>query len=258
MKNGIFVEKLSNVARFLEGVRTVNARGAREANWLLIEGEPGYGKTNTLSWYSERTTNHKSALIRCKSSYTVHWLYKDIADVLGVESKARSCEDLYSVVLPELMIRANQDNMILIVDEIDHAAKKPDVLEALRDLTDVAECPLIAGGMLGVQPLFRRYKQISSRLADVVTFKPSTVEDVRAVCDALASVRIADDLATEVQKRTGGRLREVKTAIGRIEAYFKRSHEHSKDAVTLDDWRGTKKNLLPNLTALASQGVSNG
>jgi len=248
MKNGVFVEKLDNVARFLEGTRALEARGAREANWLLVEGEPGFGKSATLGWYAMKK---KAAFIRAKAGWTPHWMLSDLADVLGVDGKARSTEKLFNVVMPELMVQAAQHGLFLIVDEIDHAARDSRVLETLRDLTDASELPLIAGGMKGAQPMMRRYKQISSRLADVVTFQPSTAADVKLICGELAEVRIADDLAEEVQKRTGGRLREVKTAIGRIEHAFRRE----RGVVSLKDWQGQKRSspFVPN----AVQAVAN-
>lgn len=236
MKSGIFVEGLSNVSRFLDGTRAVANRGAREASWLLVEGMPGLGKTGTLTWYGLK---QNAAFIRAKAGWTPHWLLTDLADVLRVNSRIRSTEELFKAVMPELMIRANQDGLVLIVDEIDHAAKDAKVLETLRDLTDASELPLIAVGMKGAQPLLRRFPQISSRLADVVTFQPATVADVKLICAELSEVSIADDLAEEIQQRTGGLLREVKTAIGRIEHKFRRE----RGKITLAMWTATKATL---------------
>jgi hypothetical protein len=99
----------------------------------------------------------------------------------------------------------------------------------------------------------RRFKQISSRLADVVTFLPATVDDVKQVCAKLSDINVADDLAEEVQKRTGGRLRDVKTALGRIEHQFRRE----RGVVKLSDWQATRKALISGERPML-QAVVNG
>lgn len=229
MKSGHFVEKLSNVARFLDLTRTIDARGAREAGWGLVKGEAGFGKTNTLTWYAMKK---RAAFVRAKAGWTPHWALTDIADVLGV-SHAQSTEKLFNAIMPELMARAARDGLILMVDEADHAARDVRVLETLRDLTDAAEMPMIIGGMKDIERTLRRYSQVASRIADVCTFGPATAADVEAICRELAVVEIADDLAAEIQHRTGGRLREVKNAIARVEAKMKASRG---GAITLARW----------------------
>jgi len=224
MKTGIFVEGLSNVTRFMDATRTVERRGAREASWMLAEGEPGYGKTRTLQWYAVPRT---PVFLRAKAGWTPHWLLTDLAAVLNV-TPARSTEKLFNAVLPELLVR----QCALVVDEIDHAARDVRVLETLRDLTDAAEIPLIAGGMKGARGLMKRFPQIYSRVADIVTFGPASVSDVGAICATLSEVKIAGDLAAEVQKRTAGRLREVMNAIARIEAFGRKA----RGEVTLEMW----------------------
>ena len=54
MKTGHFVEGLSNEARFLTALKDIDRRGAPEANWLLVEGDPGYGKSNLLMRHAIR------------------------------------------------------------------------------------------------------------------------------------------------------------------------------------------------------------
>jgi hypothetical protein len=235
MRNGIFVEGLSNVARFLDGTRALDARGAPEACWQLLQGDPGYGKSGTLTWYANKK---KAAFLRAKADWTPHWMLSDLADVLNVQ-KRHSTEGLFNVVMPELMVRHAESGLFLIVDEINHAARNIRVLETLRDLTDAAEMPLIAGGTRDALPMMSRFKQLTSRIADVVTFHPATVADVKAICAELSEVKVADDLAAEVQKCTGGRLREVKTAIGRIEHAFRRE----RGVVKLEDWKASKRAL---------------
>ncbi|MGA7673511.1 MAG: ATP-binding protein [Rhizomicrobium sp.] len=246
MRNGIFVEGLSNVERMLAGIRTLASRGAPEASWLLNEGDPGYGKSKSLQWYAMR---ERSIFVRAKADWTPNWMLRDIADALGVQPSRRT-ETLFNSVLAELM----QRQCAIIVDEIDHAARSIRVLETLRDLTDASEVPLIAGGMKGALAMLRRYQQIRSRIADVVTFGPASEADVKAICKELTDVQIADDLVAEICKRTGGRLRDVMNAIARIEARMK----NSRSPVTIESWGGkpltNEDRVRPQLVKVAANG----
>lgn len=229
MKNK-FVEGLSNVTRFLEATRRVDTRGSLEASWHLVTGEPGFGKSGTLGWYAVK---EKAIFIRAKAGWTPHWLLADLADALDITSSYNTTEKLFFAVMPEIMKRYHDDGTRLIVDEIDHAARNVKVIEQLRDLTDAAMMPLIAAGMGGAERMMKRYPQIYSRIADVTQFGPASVEDVHLVCGELSEVRIAKDLATEIQRRTGGRLRSVKNAIGRVEYTMRK---HRGETITLADW----------------------
>ena len=137
MKTGVFVEGLSNVQRFLNATRALDARGAGEACWMLAEGEPGFGKTNTLIWYAAKRT---PAFLRAKRDWTPNWMLRDFAAVLKIAPVART-EALFNAVVSELM----QHSHTIIVDEGDHAAASVRVLETLRDITDTAETPLTPG-----------------------------------------------------------------------------------------------------------------
>ncbi|HEY2070684.1 MAG TPA: ATP-binding protein [Rhizomicrobium sp.] len=247
MKNR-FVEGLSNVTRFLSGTRAVEARGSREAAWHLVTGEPGLGKSGTLTWYA---LQHRALFIRAKAGWTPHWALTDLADVLGV-SHARSTERLFNTVMPALMEQCNAGNLQLIIDEIDHAARDVRVLETLRDLTDHAEIPLIAGGMSGAQRMMKRFPQIYSRIAEVTTFAPASIADVRVACSELSDVKIGEDLVVEIQRRTNGRLRGVKNAIARVEHLMKKE----RCAITLEMWgnralTNDERTTTPALAAVA-------
>lgn len=224
MKTGLFVEGLTNVKRFLDATRVLDARGAPEACWLLAEGEPGFGKTKTLMWYA---MHHSPVFVRAKRDWSPNWMLHDIAHALAIKP-AHSKEGTFNAVLGELM----QRQCPLVIDEIDHAAASQRVLETLRDLTDMSETPLIAGGMKGARGMMKAYKQVYSRVAEIVTFAPATVEDVKTLAATLTEAQIGDDMAAEVQKRTGGRLREVMNAIARVEV-FARKH---RGVVTLADY----------------------
>ena len=72
-------------------------------------------------------------------------------------------------------------------------------------------------GMEKIEQNIASYKQISSRIARVIEFKPATLEDVRVACTGLSEVEMAPDLIAEVHRLSAGRMREVLNIIATIE-----------------------------------------
>ncbi len=244
MRTGVFVEGLSNEQKFHAGLRAIMERGAPEACWMLCEGEPGFGKTRLLHRYA---VQKDCAFVRAKADWTPNWMLRDLADVLGAPL-AHATEALFRNVLAELM----QRQCTVMIDEFDHAARSIRVTETLRDLTDAAETPLIAGAMKGCFAKLKRYQQIRSRVGEVVSFTPATAGDVKALCKALIDVPLADDLIALIQTQTGGRLRDIMNAIARIEARMK----NARGAVTAEMWGG--KPLVSGPSATPHLVVANG
>jgi DNA transposition AAA+ family ATPase len=227
MKTGHFVEGLSNVQRFLDGQRTTEQRGAREASWHLVKGEPGYGKSRTLLWWGAKKT---PVVVRAKADWTPAWALKDISACLGL-SQSHRVNVMFESVCTELMAKGCPP---IVIDEIDHATRSVRVLETLRDITDTSECILVAGGMKDAEGLMKRYPQIHSRIAKVTSFGPATAADVALICEQLCEVDLAADLAEEICRRTAGRVRLVMNAIARVERVAK----GTRGKVQLADMKG--------------------
>lgn len=232
----------SNVNRFLAGVSGVEQRAAKEAGWLLVTGEAGYGKTRTVQWW---VVKHGAVYLRAKAAITPHWLLGELVRELE-QAPAKTSEELFAQALDVL----SRDPRPIVIDEAEHALHDVRVLESVRDLSDLTEVPVVLVGMERVQTRIARYKQISSRIAEVVEFKPATEEDVRACCDTLCEVAVDDDLVAEVHRQTSGRVREVVNAIGAIERQAKRNKLKTvaladmAGQVLTHDWQARRPRLV--------------
>ena len=208
MKRKCFV-KTSNLHRFLAGLEILERRAAPEACFMVVTSEPGYGKTMTLHWYS--TQNADAIYLRAKSGYTRHWFLAELLKELNPHgTPINRTEDMFSEVLKRMI----GHNYVLIVDEAEHAVADTQVLEAIRDLADLLEAPVVLVGMESIQGRIARHPQVSSRVAAVVQFQPASTEDVSMVAQALMDgITLQEDLAKEIQKQTKGRMREVMNAL---------------------------------------------
>lgn len=127
-------------------------------------------------------------------------------------------------------------NRYRVIDEVEHCLRdSAQVLEAIRDLSDLTEVIVILVGMDQVQAKIARHAQISSRIAKVVEFLPATLEDVAEFCKQLAEVTISPDLVAEIHKQSGGRVREIMNAIATVEQTAKRN---GNSAASLQDMAG--------------------
>lgn len=228
----VFVEDLSNVKRFMAGTTRVEKRGAIEACWQLVEGDPGYGKTKTLGWWANQ---NDAPYLRAKSGWTLNWALRDLVTELGEKPQGRS-EHLFNQALQ----RIARTGKPIIVDEIEHTLHDRRVIEMLRDISDLTATPIIIGGMSGVSRSLRRFDQIYSRIADVTLFEACTIDDVRICAHTLIEGTGAHpDMIAEIHRRTAGRLREVMNAIAEVERY---GRKHGKKEV------GVGEMPLPLLT----------
>lgn len=233
MKRGRFVEGLSGQMKLTAALRSCAARGAAEASWVLAEGDWGFGKSRQLM---RLAVQHRDThvYLRAQQHWSVRAMFNALCEVLEI-APAWSADGMFRNILAEVMRR---DQLTIILDEFQLVAGKPSLVEALRGITDVSECMLLIGANRGCYATLNRYQQVRSRIYEMVPFGPVTVGDVKLIVKGLSDVDLADDMVAHLHKETGGRLRDVLNALGRVDAAMK-TH---RGTVTLDAW-GERKLL---------------
>lgn len=220
--------RTENYGRFLEAVSAVEQRGAREAGMILVHGRPGDGKSQTIAhWAATRTDG--AVYLRANVDWTPRYFLIELAKALKVDQSGTS-ERLFERLLGVL------EEIPLVIDEAENTLPQgAHVLEKIRDFSDRSGNIVVLIGMEAIQARIARHQQIASRIARVVQFTPSTVEDVIVACSRLGDVKIADDLAAEIHRQTKGRMREVLNAIATVERI---AQANSAKAVCLADMAG--------------------
>ena len=239
--NPVFV-KTSNYERFQEGLAAVDGRGAQESSLLLVTGEAGYGKSETVDRWAVEVG---AAYLRAKTDWTPRYFLTELAEQLKVDPTGRS-KEIFARVSGYL----GRNQTPMVIDEVDHCLRdNARVLEAIRDLSDLTEVVVVLVGMEKVQAKISRHLQISSRIAHVVTFGPASPDDVMMTCQQKCEVKVAADLALEIHRQSKGRMREIMNAIALVEreASLNSLNEISleqmgKRQLTLD-WQATRPRL---------------
>lgn len=206
----LFVKTIKNYERFRTGISATESRGAAEASMMLVTGEAGFGKSQTVDYWA---VQNSAAYLRAKVEWTPHYFMAELAETLKIDSRGRA-KDVFARIAGVL----GSQQIPLVIDEVEHCLiNGAKVLEAVRDLSDLTEVMVILVGMEQVQAKIARHAQISSRIAKVVEFKPASLEDVAEFCQQLAEVEIAPDLVAEIHRQSGGRVREILNAIATVE-----------------------------------------
>ena len=207
-----------NVREFHDKVREVQHRGAEEACIVVVDGAPGLGKTTCMSRFVSQTG---SVYLRAHQGWDHRFLIDTLLKEMDI-TPPRSRVERFERVLQGLDERAHasaQEDQVfcLIIDECDQVSSRREVMETIRDLSDLQFMPTILVGMGRLRENLRRFPQIESRAPRKVKFKPSTLNDARAVIKARCEVPIAPDLSEFMWKVSKGFNRELLEAIAHVE-----------------------------------------
>jgi len=236
--------KNSNYARFMEGVKFAEQRGAREASIVLVTGPAGLGKSETVDRFA---VDANALYLRAKETWTRRGLLTEMADSLRLPSSGSNHE-----VQARIIGQIGVSQMPIVIDEAEFTVRSTaSILECVRDVSDLAEVLVVLVGMETMQSRIARYPQLSSRVAQVVRFEPLTQEDVFLTVRQLAEVQVADEVVVALHRQSEGRMRLVMNGIAAIERH---AQTNGLEKVTLadmgdislcHDWQGGRRARVP-------------
>lgn len=217
--------KTANVTRFWAGAAVVQEqKAAPEARIMIGNGDAGFGKSKCGEHWA---IQNDAVFVRVTAASTPHWVLSSLVKELGNMDLERSSEKLFAQALTRIAVEQRP----IVLDEVENALHDIRCLDIVRDITDMAEVPLILLGRANVKSRLQRYSQIWSRVSAVVDFEPTGREDVRLLCDELCEVPVDDAVVDLVTAEAGGLVREVIKAIANVERLGKR---HGGKKVTAD------------------------
>lgn len=196
---------------FQAAVAAVENSGSDEARIMLLNGDPGCGKTAAVDRYgSEVNAVYMRGVSDMNTTFTGDYL----ADRLGVKETRKYQK--YNAILNKLA----DNNTPIILDEAQHAAKggaKP--LEYLRGLTEEAGVMLILVCHTTEKNLFTAAKMahINTRITAKPEFKPADFDNCKLYMQTLCEVELDDVVIKRALEQSCGRYRILNSAIKTLE-----------------------------------------
>ncbi len=221
--------KTSNHEDFMDGIALAEKSMAQEARIVLVAGEPGMGKTRAVDYYG---ANHNAIYIPGMPGMNLPYVRAYLADELGIGGlKGYALQKS----IDSEMVRCRQP---IILDESQHGLdKKAEVIEYLRRIAEQAGIALVLVCHTSERHRFAAHKlaHISTRINNVVNFKPASLADTQLFLKQLCEVGVDDEIAKIVRYQSNGKYRLMVSAVQALEAL---AVTKKKAALVAEDIKG--------------------
>nr|WP_184256107.1 ATP-binding protein [Rhodopseudomonas rhenobacensis] len=222
---------LKNVASFLTLTMRLIDRSSHLPGFGVFHGPSGFGKTEA-SIYTQNKTN--AVRVEVGESWTQKKFLQEVLFELRMQAKG-TIADLADQVKAAL---GDDPRRPLIIDEADKLIRKNGLLEIVREIGDVAGCPVILIGEEMLPEKLAVHERFHNRVLDWTGAEPCDADDVAALAAALCrGVTIAPDLQAEICRQSAGRARRICT---NLDEALKIARNKGLKTVDLAAWGGTK------------------
>ena len=215
-----------SVRRFYDGIAHVNHKHKGIERMLLVIGEPGLGKTEAALYYAAH--NPDTVFIRTYELMSGPWLCQTILFELGQEPCYRSKKNI-ELIVEILRVKPR----VIIFDEIDRFARKPEILETLRDLHDTAYCPMVFVGEEMADKKLIHNRRLYRRFVETIHFQKLDLDGVRDFLSEVSEIKYQEDAVQRIAANTKGKISDIMTAIVHAERVAGVSGAKSVRAVDL-------------------------
>jgi len=208
--------KTKDVRKFSQSIDDVLnvSSGVEATKMAVLWGHAGTGKTTALA---HMVCVYDGIYIRAMSCSTVTSILGDLCKELGGKRMCRRT-DMIEFIAEELT-RDNRAPRPIFVDEADYCFRRFDMVEALRDIHDIAKASVILVGMENIAKAIRSHEQIARRVIKWVNFRGLDLEDTTKVAAELCEVPLSPCLLDYVHRETLGNIGRAVIALEKIEQF---------------------------------------
>jgi hypothetical protein len=206
-----------NVRRFDAAIKGMAMRGAGEATWVLVVGQPGLGKTTCVTDWAAR---NKAVVLRLSESATPRWVLHELVDGLGLVPRG-GCRELTHAALERL----GQRPRAIVIDEAENGlVNRCRALEAIRNISDRLEIPVILSGRNNLIAGLQDHPQFLTRVAmqAVAQFEPCNLADVAMLRAAVLECEAEAGIDERILDLSGGYTREIMHVLGLLRPHAMR------------------------------------
>jgi DNA transposition AAA+ family ATPase len=102
---------------------------------------------------------------------------------------------------------------VIIFDEIDRFVRKPDILETIRDIHDIAHTPIVFIGEEIADKALAHNRRLYRRFVETIHFQKLDPDGVRDFISEMSDIRYQEDAVQKIASSTGGKISDIMTAI---------------------------------------------
>lgn len=219
-----------NVRQGMKAIDDLLGRVEGTEGMGVVWGSPGTGKTTFIDFADNM---YKGVYVRAMGCWTVTSMLGTLCEQLGGKRKLRR-SDMVNDIVDELTKDKRQPRPIFI-DEADYCLRQFAMIDSLRDIYDISQCPVILIGMENIARDLRSHDRIARRITQWVEFSGLDMTDTRQVVDELCEVTIEQDLLEHIHIQTSGNIGRVVIGIQKIEDFAMAHDLKSINAVQWGD-----------------------
>jgi DNA transposition AAA+ family ATPase len=216
-----------NLRRFITAVDELLNRPIGTEGMGLLWGDPGEGKSTAVAYCANM---YDAIYVRAVGAWTVTSMLGEICNELGLHRMLRR-SDMIRAIHEAL---ANKPRPIF-VDEADYLFRQFEMMDALRDIYDLSQCPVILIGMEDIARKIQAQGRFARRITQWIEFHGIDMDDARALADAVCEIPVADDLLQHLHQEARANIGRIVIGLSRIEKLGK-SAGPGAGPITLDQW----------------------
>jgi len=214
----------------------------REGAFVLVDGDPGTGKTRAIEHYVAASLKEERPFVHivARPSMTPRNLVAELVERTGSSKKKGTTDDLLVLVIS----RIKKYPRLLVVDEAQHLTIK--ALEFLRTIQDATKCGLlIAGSKLVLERLLeadaggRELAQLYSRMAQVYRLRLASKADCLSFISTNLDVPIEPPAARHAAEVCERRLRTLEWLCKALARRYR-----GEGAITVEDVKAAEAMLV--------------
>lgn len=219
--------KTKNVQRFIASVDSLMNAPAGTERCGLLWGDPGEGKTTTVAYVANL---YDAIFVRAVGCWTVTSMLGELCKELGGHRMCRR-SDMIEYICKQLADKPRP----IFIDEADYLFNQDVMLDAVRDIYDLSQCPVILIGMEDIARKIQQKSRFARRITQWIEFTGIDLSDARVVVTQCADVQIDDDLLQHLHKEASGNIGRIIIGLARIETMAKSSR---LECINLNQWDG--------------------
>lgn len=216
---------VKNVINAQAAYQTLAQRDLGIPGMMLIHGDPGFGKTTTITWLVNQANG---VFVRANATWTANSMLAAIMEELGSDPMHSTAK-----MLKHIAQRLSESRRPLFVDEANYLGSDKKMLNTLKDIHDMTDVPVLMAGAEGIERKLPHHPTLARRISQWVEFKAADLDDAATLANTVCEVALAEDLLVHLHRQAKGSMGLMTVGLARIESF---ARSNGIDQIDAGQW----------------------